>query len=234
MKNLNNITTIAFDADDTLWINEHLFRITEQRFVDLLSEYVTDKTVIDKLYDAELRNLQHFGYGIKGFILSMIETAIELTNGEVKGCDLQKFIDWGKDQINHPVHLISGVEEVLNSLQGKYKLILITKGDLFDQESKIARSGLASLFNHIEIVSEKNKETYSSILLKYNINPIEFLMIGNSLKSDILPVLNIGGKAIYIPADTTWVHEAVSDSDIADKNYIELSSITKLIPNLEM
>lgn len=224
---MNKIKYIAFDADDTLWINETLFRINEQKFSELLSKYNKNHDFIERLYQKELENLRHFGYGIKGFVLSMIETAIELTDSEVSADDIKQILDWGKEQLNHPVELINGVKEVVNKLGEKYILLIITKGDLFDQESKIARSGLADYFTHIEIVSDKNDDVYSNILKKYNILKEEFLMVGNSMKSDILPIINIGAKAIHIPFETTWVHELVEDG-LENNNYLELESISEL------
>jgi putative hydrolase of the HAD superfamily len=230
---MQRIKTIAFDADDTLWVNEPLFRINEEKFDALLKEYISDDEITSKLFDAEIRNLKHFGYGIKGFIISMIETAIDLTNGEIKGCDLKKIVDWGKEQIEYPVNVLDGIIEVLEFLKDDYKLMIITKGDLFDQESKIARSGLAEYFDIIEIVSEKDEEVYSSIMKKHELKPNEFLMIGNSLKSDILPLVNLGAYAIHIPFHTTWDHEKVNQEELTNKRYIELKDI-RSIKNLTL
>lgn len=231
---MNKIKTIAFDADDTLWVNEPLFRINEEKFDNLLKNYISYDKITSKLYETEVKNLKHFGYGIKGFIISMMETAIELTNGEIKGCDLKKIIDWGKEQINHPVNVLDDVTDVLESLNTKYKLMIITKGDLFDQESKIARSGLADFFDIIEIVSEKDEKTYSSLLKKHNINPDELLMIGNSLKSDILPLVNIGAKAIHIPFHTTWVHEEVNPKSLDNPKHLTLKKIKSVLDILDI
>lgn len=231
---MNKIKTIAFDADDTLWVNEPLFRINEEKFDSLLKSYISDDEITKKLYETEVRNLKHFGYGIKGFVISMIETAIELTNGDIKGCDLKKIIDWGKEQIDHPVNVLDDVYRVLKTLNGQYKLMIITKGDLFDQESKIARSGLADYFDIIEIVSEKDEGTYSTLLKKHNINPNELLMIGNSLKSDILPLVNIGAKAIHIPFHTTWVHEEINPKDLDNYEYVTLSKIKGVLDILSL
>lgn len=230
---MQNIKTIAFDADDTLWINETLFRLNEEKFEDLLKEYISNDEITAKLYSTEVKNLRHFGYGIKGFVLSMIETAIYLTGGKIKGCDLKKIIDWGKEQIEYPVNLLEGVEEVLRYFQGKYQLMIITKGDLFDQESKIARSGLSDYFDIIEVVSEKNESVYSSLLKKHNIESNELLMVGNSLKSDILPLVNIGAFAIHVPFHTTWIHEVVNEEELDSKHYTEIKIITELIDILK-
>ena len=226
---MHNIRTIAFDADDTLWVNEPLFRINEEKFDSLLKDYISDDQITAKLYDTEIRNLKHFGYGIKGFMLSMIETAIELTNGDIKGCDLKKIIDWGKGQIEHPVNVLDDVVEVLDFLKDSYKLMIITKGDLFDQESKIARSGLADYFDIIEIVSEKDEETYLSLLKKHNLNSDELLMVGNSLKSDILPLINLGAKAIHIPFHTTWVHENIDSKTADNLDHITFNKIIDIL-----
>ncbi|PWJ39962.1 HAD family hydrolase [Sediminitomix flava] len=221
-------SVIAFDADDTLWVNEPIFNEVEDKFAKLLLHYTSEETLKKKLFDTEIKNLHIFGYGVKGFMLSMIETAIELTNGQITGDEIHKIISWGKDMLQHPVHLLDGIEETLKELHGDYKLMIITKGDLFDQESKIARSGLADYFDHIEIVSEKDEKTYQQILDKYNIAKEEFLMIGNSAKSDVLPLINIGSQAIHIPYHTTWEHEKVDEAQKAKLPYIEISEIKQI------
>jgi putative hydrolase of the HAD superfamily len=184
-----------------------------------------------ELDETELRNLQYYGYGIKSFALSMIETAIELTDGRVPGKEIQAIIDFAKEMLTAPVQLLDQVQEVVSTLSASYQLMLVTKGDLFDQETKIAQSGLANHFTHIEIVSEKKTGTYQGLLAKYEIDPGRFLMVGNSLKSDILPVVEIGGHAVYIPYHTTWIHEAVNDLDQANRAYFELEHIG-LLPDL--
>ncbi len=226
---MHNIKIIAFDADDTLWINEPLFRINEEKFEDLLKKYISNNEITNRLYKTELKNLKHFGYGIKGFIISMIETAIELTDGKIEANDIKKIIDLGKEQILHPVNLLDNIPEVLETLKQKYKLMIITKGDLFDQESKIARSGLADYFDIVEIVSEKNEEVYSSLLKKHNIKVDEFLMVGNSLKSDVLPLINIGAKAIHIPFHTTWIHEEVKPKDLESSEHITIEKAIDIL-----
>lgn len=188
---------IAFDADDTLWHNEHLYSLTQEGYRELLAPFLDRPWTGDELYATELRNLQHFGYGIKGFTLSMVETAIELTAGQVPAAVIQQIIDLGKGMLAAPVELLDGVAELLPALSADVPLMLLTKGDLFDQEAKIARSGLASHFRHIEIVSEKTRATYASLLDKVGVRPERFLMVGNSLRSDILPVLALGGHAVY-------------------------------------
>ena len=227
----SNINTIAFDADDTLWMNEPIFIKTEELCQKIISRYTPQENIKDQIYQTEIRNLELFGYGVKGFTLSMIETAIELTAGKITGIEIQELIDLGKDMLKHPVHLLPGVEETIKKLAPDYELLIITKGDLFDQESKVARSGLADLFDHVEIVSEKNPTAYQAIIDRYHINKQEFLMIGNSLKSDILPVIELGASAIHIPYHTTWVHETVAAHHLNGVEYDELSSV-EYLPNL--
>ncbi|EWY42650.1 HAD hydrolase [Skermanella stibiiresistens SB22] len=199
---------MGFDGDDTLWHNESIFSMTQERFRTILGGI--DAAEVDRrLLEAERRNLGLFGYGIKGFVLSMIETAIEVTGGEVDARDIQTLIDCGKSMLAHPVELLDGVAETVEYLANSHRLVLITKGDLFDQESKIARSGLADLFDRIEIVSEKDPETYRRVLARHDIEPERFLMVGNSVRSDILPVLEIGGQAVHVPYHITWAHEHV-------------------------
>ena len=225
------INVIGFDADDTLWEHESIFQEAQQKYVENLAHHVSHAVIEEKLYEFERKNLRHFGYGIKGFILSMIETAIELTEGKVTATEIQEMIDLGKWMLDHPVHLLPNVEDTLSALSKKYHLIMITKGDLFDQESKIARSQLADLFDHIEIVSEKKSEVYEDILNRHDIKVSEFLMIGNSLKSDILPVLQLGSQAVHIPFRVTWKLEEVEDRQMTGKEYFSLTSI-KDVPSV--
>ncbi len=228
---MKKIKIIAFDADDTLWVNEPIFTKTQQQFKSLLESYLSGSEIDDKLYQAEIRNLRLFGYGIKGFMLSMIETAIELTQGKISGQEIQQIIDLGKEMIEHPVEVLPNMEATIQELQEKYELMVITKGDLFDQESKIARSGLGVYFNRVEIVSEKDQQMYLNIIRKNNIAADEFLMIGNSLKSDILPVCRVGGHAVHIPFHTTWAHEMVEVHHTEGMVYQELADIS-LLPEL--
>ena len=202
------IRVIAFDGDDTLWHNETMFAVTQQRFRELLTAHVADRAHLDeRLHEREMANLRLFGYGIKGFTLSLIETAIEVSAGRVTADEIQALIDAGKSMLQHPVELLDGVTEVLDELAASYRLLLITKGDLFDQESKIARSGLAPCFSAIEILSEKHEAAYRRILDRHDIDPAVFLMVGNSPRSDIAPVTAIGGHAVLIPYPLTWAHE---------------------------
>ena len=224
---------IAFDADDTLWANEPNYINVKQKLCDLLSRYVDQETLAQQFYDSQIRNLAVFGYGAKSFMLSMIETAIELTNGAITGNEIQQLIDVGRKLLDFPIEVLDGVHDVLDTLSKRFELMVLTKGDLFDQESKIARSGLGHYFTHVEIVSEKNEQTYQRILQKYQIQPADFLMIGNSLKSDVLPVVHIGGRAIHIPYETTWAHEMVTDEQLTGKLFTTLGSIRELSALLE-
>jgi putative hydrolase of the HAD superfamily len=207
------IEVIAFDADDTLWHNESLFTVTQTKFKQLLAAYHSDEWIEAKLNETEMRNIKHFGYGIKGFTLSMIETATELTEGRISGREISAIISYAKAMLAAPVELLDGVRETITHLAGRYRLMLITKGDLFDQESKIARSGLGDYFSQVEIVSEKNTHVYRAIIAKHGLDPRRLLMVGNSIKSDILPAVAAGARAVYVPYHTTWVHERISDYD---------------------
>ncbi|KAB8146075.1 HAD hydrolase-like protein [Chloroflexia bacterium SDU3-3] len=199
---------IAFDADDTLWHNERLYTAAQSTLKQLLAHYHPPEWVEQRLYATEMRNLAHFGYGIKSFALSMIETAVELTEGRISGGDIQQIIDTAKGMLAAEVVLLDHVQDALEAIAPQHTLMVITKGDLYDQEQKIARSGLGRFFAHIEIVSEKRPETYAAILRRYDIAPERFLMVGNALRSDILPVLAVGGHAAYVPYAQTWAHEA--------------------------
>ena len=220
---------IGFDADDTLWHNESIFTMTQEKFREMLSSHgpeVVDQT----LSSTQIKNLKIFGYGIKGFILSMIETSIELTDGEIQGNEIQQILDFGREMLAAPIELLPDVQEVIDELSKKYRLLLITKGDLIDQETKIARSGLADYFTGVEIVSDKNSETYEKILSRHDIAASRFMMIGNSMRSDIVPVVQIGGHAVHIPYHTTWDHEQ-KHPYIDPKNFKQLKHIG-LLPGL--
>ncbi|MBC9796710.1 HAD family hydrolase [Sinomicrobium weinanense] len=211
--NYDSTRVIGFDADDTLWVNETYFREAEQKFARLLSAYETENKIDQELFKVEMDNLELYGYGIKGFMLSMIESAIDLSNGKVPVATISEILHLGKEMISKPVELLDGVEEVLRQLSGKYRLVLLTKGDLLDQERKMGRSGLSEYFHHIEVLSEKKEENYRNLLEHLEIREEEFLMIGNSLKSDILPIVNIGAQAIHVPFHTTWAHEIVREDE---------------------
>src|ERR1043166_492810 len=215
---------IAFDADDTLWDNELFFRETENRFCALFEDYLPQHSVERELLKVELKNIPLYGYGIKAFMLSMIETAIGITDKKVKAEVIEKIIGFGQELLNKPVTLIDGVEEVLKALKPKYRLVLATKGDLLDQERKLKKSGLIDYFHHIEIMSEKKEADYAKLISHLDIRPSELLMIGNSLKSDILPVLHLGGHAIHIPYHVTWAHEHI-DTEINHENFRQVETV---------
>lgn len=212
MINPSKITHIAFDADDTLWAHENVFVDAKKTATALLKPYLGERDIEAELYRFEKKNLAIFGYGIKGFMLSLIETAIELSEGKITGNEIQQIISMGKEMIGHPINLLHYVKEAIDILEDHFTLMVITKGDLFDQENKIARSGIGHHFKLVEIVSEKSADSYQRICDKHAIAPNQLLMLGNSMKSDILPVLEIGGQAIHIPFEYTWHHERV-DTD---------------------
>ena len=222
------IQAIAFDADDTLWVNETFFRDAEDQFCALFKDYVSYEECQRLLFNMEMHNLPMYGYGIKPFTLSLIEAAIEITNNKVCISQISELIALGKSMLEAPVVLIDGIEEVLGTLSRKHKLVVATKGDLLDQERKLEKSGLAKYFHHIEVMSDKQPKNYSKLVNHLDISPQEFLMIGNSLKSDILPVLEIGGSAFHIPFHTTWLHEQVEEV-VAHKNFKELSNASEIL-----
>ncbi|SEC90740.1 putative hydrolase of the HAD superfamily [Tenacibaculum sp. MAR_2009_124] len=224
----NNVKVVAFDADDTLWVNETYFREAENEFASLLSNYETENKIHQELFKKEIKNLPLYGYGIKGFVLSMMECALEISNGNLPSEILSKIIDIGKDMLDKPVVVLDNVESVLQSLSKKYKLIVATKGDLLDQEKKLKKSGILQYFHHIEVMSEKKEEDYTKLLKHLDIKPKDFLMIGNSLKSDVLPILNIGAQAIHVPFHTTWQYEEVNSNSI-NEDYITIKSIKHLL-----
>ncbi len=224
-----NIKVIGFDADDTLWVNETYFREAEQAFAKLLSAYETENKIDQELFKKEMDNLELYGYGVKSFVLSMIESAMELSNHSVSNQTIQQILIIGKAMLNKPVELLDGVEEVLKKLSTKYKLIVATKGDLLDQERKLKKSGLLDYFHHIEVLSDKKEENYSKLLDHLDIKPSEFLMVGNSLKSDVLPLINIQAMAVHVPFHTTWAHEQVNEDQSRIKTYKTLNSLRELI-----
>ena len=222
------ITTIAFDADDTLWHNERLFISIKDRYKNLLSEYHGGEWIEQRLDEAESRNIQHFGYGIKGFTLSMIETACQLTEGRITGDKILEIIDFAREMLAAPIDVLEGVRETIEILSNDYRLMVITKGDLLDQEAKLARSGLGDYFHAFEIVPRKDRGIYKYILRRHAIQPAEFMMVGNSLRSDILPVLEIGAAAVHVPYETEWFHEKVSEEELRDKDFVRLASLGEL------
>jgi putative hydrolase of the HAD superfamily len=225
----SNIKVVGFDADDTLWVNETYYREAEQKFAKLLSAYETANKIDQELFKKEMENLEMYGYGIKSFILSMVESAIEISNNSIPNAVIQDILNIGKTMINKPVELLNGVEEVLKTLSLKYRLILVTKGDLLDQERKLENSNLVKYFHHIEVLSDKKEENYSKLLNHLDINPSEFLMIGNSLKSDVLPLINIKAHAIHVPFHTTWEHELVNEEETNGKVYKTIHSINEVL-----
>ena len=226
--NFKDITTIGFDADDTLWVNETYFREAEEAFAGMLEEFETRNTIDQELFKMEMRNLELYGYGIKGFMLSMIESALELSNNRVSQATLARILDLGKNMISHPLELLQDVQEVLRALHGKYRLLVLTKGDLLDQERKLEKSGLMQYFHHVEVLSDKKPRNYSRLLEHLEIDISEFLMVGNSLKSDVLPILELGGRAVHVPFHTTWAHEEVDPADHADQ-HLTLSRLNDLL-----
>lgn len=229
-KTYKSIKVIGFDADDTLWVNETYFREAEQEFCNLLNKFETPNKIDQELFKMEMKNLEVYGYGVKGFILSMVEMALELSNNTISNLTISKIITIGKDMINKPVELLDGVEQVLKTLSKDYRLILVTKGDLLDQERKLEKSGLIHFFHHIEVLSDKKEANYSKLLKHLDIIPSQFLMIGNSLKSDVLPLITIGAKAIHVPFHTTWAHEEVPMGEQKNTTYQTVSSLNDIIP----
>ena len=225
---MKDIKIIAFDADDTLWVNEPYFQETEHKFCALLEDFLPHHTLAQELFRIEMQNLPLYGYGVKGFMLCMIETISKITDDKANIKLVNKTIDLGKKLLNKPIELIDGVEELLKKLNGNYRLVMATKGDLLDQERKLINSGLEKHFHHIEIMSNKRKEDYLKLLKHLDCKPENFLMIGNSIKSDVLPVLELGGYAIHVPYHTTWAHEQVSQK-VEHKYFVQVNDITELL-----
>lgn len=225
---MEGIQVIGFDADDTLWVNETYFLETEQKLRLLLAPYVDGETVSAELFRTESRNMPLYGYGVKAYILSVLETAIRITGGKVPANVLEQILALGKEQLTKPVELLDGVEETLNALVGRYRLIVVTKGDLLDQEQKLRRSGIEHLFHHVEIMSDKTDREYRLLLKHLDIRPEEFLMIGNSVRSDILPPLELGSYAVHIPYHTTWEHEKV-DEPVVNLRFFTVDSLWDII-----
>ncbi len=228
---LQNIKVIGFDADDTLWVNEPYFREAEEKFCDLLEGFLPRHTINRELFATEIANLPIYGYGIKAFMLSMVEAALKITGNTMPVEVISKILEIGKAQLDQAVDVLEGVEDVLIALTNRYRLVVVTKGDLLDQEKKLTKSGLTKYFHHIEILSEKRPEDYQKILKHLDVQANEFLMIGNSLKSDVLPVLEIGGYGIHIPFHTTWEHEKV-DVIIDDPKFKQAEHISEILKYL--
>jgi putative hydrolase of the HAD superfamily len=219
---------IAFDADDTLWHNEPYFDEAQERFCALFQDLASSQQILALILNHQVKNLPLYGFGIKAFTLSMIETALELTQNNISGNGIQKIIDIGKDLLEKPVELLPNVEEVLQELYGKYKLVVATKGDLKDQHRKLHDSKLGSYFHHIEVLSDKTELDYTKMLGRLECEPENFVMIGNSLKSDVLPILNIGGTGIHIPYLTTWEYEKI-DFEIQHENFTAMTNIREVL-----
>jgi len=225
---MNDIKVIGFDADDTLWVNETFFRETEKEFANLLKAYAEPDEVYRILYKVEVANMSIYGYGIKAFVLSLIETANLISGFRITARETDQIIQLGKEMLNKPVELLEGVEEVLQKLHGHYRLIVATKGDLLDQERKLKKSGLIDYFHHIEVMSDKTPDTYKNLIHHLDIKSGQFLMIGNSMKSDIIPVIELGGYGIHVPFHTTWHHEVVSEP-VDSENYREVVRIGEVL-----
>ena len=228
---MKNIKVIAFDADDTLFINETYFDETEQKFCGLMQDYLSKQGISQELFKVEIDNLKLYGYGIKGYILSMIEAAMTISNNTIPIEIVEKIIQYGKELLQKPIVLLDGVEETLDALYGKYKLVVATKGDLLDQRRKLHNSGLGHYFHHIEVMSDKQEKDYVDLIKRLEIEPSEFFMIGNSLKSDVLPVLAIGGHAVHVPFHTTWAHEKI-DHKVIHENFSTHENIVEVLKKL--
>ena len=225
------LKVIAFDADDTLWVNEPYFQETEHQFCALLEDYLPHHTISQELFKTEMQNLTLYGYGVKGFVLSMLETALRVSSNTISNSVLEKIIQYGKDLLERPIELLDGVEEALQVLKTRYRIVVATKGDLLDQERKLRKSGLENYFHHIEIMSDKQEADYSKLIRHLDIKPDEFLMIGNSIKSDVMPVLAIGGHGVHVPYHTTWAHEKTVHA-IEHPNFRQVQSIKEILPHL--
>ncbi|GAB3924328.1 HAD family hydrolase [Mucilaginibacter myungsuensis] len=226
-----DIKVIAFDADDTLWVNEPYFRRTEEAFCELMSGYLSLRDLERELLKIEIANLPLYGYGVKGFVLSMIETAMRVSQKTISIDVIERILELGKAVLDEPIELLDGVEEVLRTLKQQYRLVVATKGDLLDQERKLKKSGLGHYFHHIEIMSEKDEANYQKLLRHLDIQPQELLMVGNSLKSDILPVLSIGGYAVHVPYHITWAHEQIEHT-IENERFKSAENILQVLQML--
>lgn len=213
-----------------MWVNETYFRDAEHQFAKLLSKYETENKIDQELFKKEIENLKIYGYGVKGFVLSMIECALEISNYKISQKTIESILDIGKEMLEKPIELLDGVVVVLNELQQNYKLIVATKGDLLDQERKLKKSNLLKYFHHIEVMSDKKAKDYKKLIKHLDIKPSELLMIGNSLKSDVLPLIKIGAAAIHVPFHTTWVHEEVTKEEKSEIDYRTVSNIKEVIP----
>lgn len=224
----DQIKVIGLDADDTLWANEPFFQQTEAEVGKILAPYLNGEDFGPLLYEVEKQNLSVFGYGVKGFTISMVEAGIKLSEGKISANEIQQIVDLGREMLQHPVELLEGVAESVERLSSQYKLLIITKGDLLEQERKIKASELTRFAMDYHVVSEKKPHVYAEILFKHKIKPEHFLMIGNSLPSDVFPVLEIGGHGIHIPFHTTWVHEQIADHKVNEFHFWKLNDIREV------
>lgn len=231
MVRAKKITTLGFDADDTLWQNEEFFRITQDRFADLLADYAPADHLAERLLQAERRNLGHYGFGIKGFVLSMIETAIEVTEERVPAGVIADIIAAGQEMLKHPINLLPHAREAVEALAGEFQLVLITKGDLLDQERKLAQSGLGEMFDAVEIVSDKVPMTYIQAFMRHGDGPEKAMMIGNSMKSDVVPAIEAGGWGVHVPARFEWEIEK-ADAPVDHPRFRVLEDLSELQPLL--
>jgi putative hydrolase of the HAD superfamily len=227
------IEWIAFDADDTLWKNEENYLKGREKFLDILTKYGVKERDLDQIEYLEVENIQYYGYGVMSFVLSLIEMAIEITGEKIHPVDIRRILDLGKEMLSVEIDVFDGVLEVLDYLIPKYHLMLITKGDLFHQQRKLDTSGLQDYFQTFEVVSNKTSEAYGEILERHQINPTNFLMIGNSLRSDVIPVLNLGGWAIHLTGHLTWSHEDDPLEGIPQERYLEAKRITDILAALD-
>jgi putative hydrolase of the HAD superfamily len=223
---MKNIKVIGFDADDTLWANAVYFQEAEKQFQDLMQNYQSREELTASLYETESANMEWYGYGVMAFTLSMIETAVRVSRGQLTASSVSEILKLGKSILAKPIELFPGVPDILPELQKRFRLVVVTKGDLLDQERKLKKSGLEPFFQHVEVMSEKHESNYANLIRFMNIEPHQFLMVGNSLKSDIYPVLAIGGQAVHAPFEGIWQHERVSE--FPNRAYFEISSLLQL------
>ncbi|MDR0952997.1 MAG: HAD family hydrolase [Elusimicrobiota bacterium] len=224
-----DIKVIGFDADDTLWHNENIFAFAHKEFVKLMQKYAKDEKIEQELTALEIENLPLYGYGVKSFTLSMLEAALKITKNKIQGSEVEAIVALGRHMINAPIVLLDGVADTLKTLSKNYKLIVVTKGDLLDQERKLAKSNISKYFDHIEIMSEKTPAAYLNLTDELDINPKEFLMVGNSVKSDIIPAIEIGASAVLVPFEVVGIHERADKETIFSENFKEVKNITELV-----
>ena len=228
---MTKFKVIAFDADDTLFVNEPYFEETEKKFCGLMEPWLSRQSSSQILYKTQINNLPIYGYGIKCYMLSMVEAALEISKGTLSSKHIERILEIGKELLQKPIELLDGVEETLAALAPHYKLIVATKGDLKDQQRKLHDSGLGHFFHHIEVMADKQEVNYLKLLQRLEVDPGEFMMIGNSLRSDVLPVLEIGGYACHVPFHTTWAHEQI-DHEVEHDNFRALIDIREVLPLL--